>query len=167
MNVTQDSLWASHEPEGYICPFCALAEGDTSHRKNRCELTDLVYQDEDLLVFIACDGFGPYGGHAMITPVAHRESLYDMEDELLAKVAVMSKRVALAMKLAWSPEGTSVRQHNEPAGNQHVWHYHFHVFPRYREDMLYRQIRHPLDPEIRAKKAAELRPALEEILAQG
>ncbi len=33
--------------------------------------------------------------------------------------------------------GTSVRQHNEPAGNQDVWHYHMHVFPRYTGDDLY------------------------------
>jgi hypothetical protein len=29
------------------------------------------------------------------------------------------------------------RQHNEPAGNQEVWHYHLHVFPRYARDDLY------------------------------
>ena len=26
---------------------------------------------------------------------------------------------------------------NEPAGNQGVWHYHLHIFPRYDEDDLY------------------------------
>lgn len=31
-----------------------------------------------------------------------------------------------------------IRQHNEPAGNQDVWHLHVHVFPRYEGDDLYR-----------------------------
>lgn len=164
--LTRDEpLWRSHAPAGYVCPFCQLAAGNTSDPGNRCELSDLVYQDEDLLVFIACDGFGPHPGHAMITPVAHREALYDLEDELLAKIGVMSRQVALAMKLAWQPEGTSVRQHNEPAGNQHVWHYHLHVFPRYGDDMLYRQIRHPLDVEFRAQRAQELKSALQTVLS--
>lgn len=79
----------------------------------------------------------------------------------------MSRDLALAMKLAWSPEGTSVRQHNEPAGNQHVWHYHLHVFPRYSDDMLYRQIRHPVPVEVRAQKAQELSAALEQVLSAG
>lgn len=158
-------LWRSHAPEGETCPFCSLADGDVSAPGNRCELSDVVHQDDDVVVFIACDGFGPHAGHAMIIPVAHREALYDLEDELLAKISIMSRDVALAMKLAWNPGGTSVRQHNEPAGNQHVWHYHLHVFPRHSDDMLYRQIRHPLEVEYRARLADELRPALREVLS--
>ena len=66
------------------------------------------------------------------------------------------------MKQAWSPEGTSTRQHNEPAGNQHVWHYHQHVFPRFSDDDLYRHLRHRVPVEVRAQKAAQLRAALSE-----
>lgn len=160
-------LWSSHAPPDYTCPFCGLARGDVEDPKNRCELSDLVYQDADLMVFMACDGFGPHEGHAMITPVQHREALYDLDDELLGKIAIMSREVSKAMKLAWDPEGTSVRQHNEPAGNQHVWHYHLHVFPRYADDMLYRQVRHPVDVEVRAEKALQLRAALDQVLASG
>jgi hypothetical protein len=29
------------------------------------------------------------------------------------------------------------RQHNEPAGNQDLWHLHVHVFPRFEGDNLY------------------------------
>ncbi|WP_150461865.1 HIT family protein [Nesterenkonia ebinurensis] len=163
-NDAADPLWQSHASEDYECPFCQFAAGDTSDPGNRCELSDLVYQDEDLLVFIACDGFGPHPGHAMIIPTAHREALYDLEDELLAKISIFSRHVTLAIKLAWNPEGTSVRQHNEPAGNQHVWHYHLHVFPRYSDDLLYRQIRHPLGVEYRAKLALELKAALDQVL---
>lgn len=159
-------LWRSHEPDDYVCPFCRLAAGDVSDPQNRCELSDLVYQDEDLLVFIAADGFGPHAGHAMITPVAHREALYDLDDDLLTKITLMSRDLALAIRLAWSPAGTSVRQHNEPAGNQHVWHYHLHVFPRYSDDMLYRQLRSPLEVARRAAYAQQLRAALLQVLSQ-
>jgi len=30
-----------------------------------------------------------------------------------------------------------MRQHNEPDGGQDVWHFHVHVFPRYKDDKLY------------------------------
>jgi histidine triad (HIT) family protein len=33
--------------------------------------------------------------------------------------------------------GISTRQHNGPEGNQDVWHYHLHVFPRYAKNDLY------------------------------
>ena len=42
------------------------------------------------------------------------------------------------LKEALACDGTSTRQHNEPAGNQHdMWHLHVHVFPRYDGDNLY------------------------------
>ena len=44
---------------------------------------------------------------------------------------------ALALKTAFDCDGVSTRQHNEPAGNQDVWHYHLHVFPRFTDDGLY------------------------------
>ena len=44
---------------------------------------------------------------------------------------------AVAMRAAYGCNGISTRQHNEPAGGQDAWHYHFHVFPRYHDDDLY------------------------------
>ena len=41
------------------------------------------------------------------------------------------------MKEVYKCDGVSTRQHNEPAGDQEVWHYHFHVIPRYANDDLY------------------------------
>ncbi len=151
----------SHAPEGYACPFCGLVAGDCSDPGNRCEVGDTVYQDEDLIVLIACDGFGDHEGHAMVCPSEHYENLYELPDRVLQRIALMARQVALAMKAAWSPDGISTRQHNEPAGNQHVWHYHLHVFPRYDGDMLYRQRRHGVEPHVRVTKARELAAALD------
>ncbi len=150
----------SHEPPGYNCPFCELLAGGPLSEDNLCVSTDLVYSDQTVAVIMACDGFGDYGGHAMVIPAAHLESLYDLDDAVGSAIMTMTRKLALAMKLAWNPEGTSTRQHNEPAGNQHVWHYHQHVFPRYSDDNLYRQLRHRVPAGIRARKARELSAAL-------
>jgi histidine triad (HIT) family protein len=42
------------------------------------------------------------------------------------------------MKSSWECDGVSIRQHNEPAGNQDTWHYHMHVTPRFHADELYK-----------------------------
>ncbi|WP_442904298.1 HIT family protein [Glutamicibacter sp.] len=153
-------LHRSHQPADYQCPFCELVQDLPFSQDNLCAPTDLIYQTELVAAIMACDGFGNYGGHAMIIPTAHLEALYDLDDATGAAIMKETKRVALAMKLAWNPEGTSTRQHNEPAGNQHVWHYHQHVFPRYHDDQLYQQLRHRVSVEERAVKAQELRRAL-------
>jgi histidine triad (HIT) family protein len=41
------------------------------------------------------------------------------------------------MKKIYKCDWTSIRQHNEPAWNQHIFHYHLHVLPRYNWDELY------------------------------
>lgn len=149
--------FGSHAPEAYVCPFCELLAGGPLTDGNLCAPTDLVYRDDLVAVIMACDGFGPYGGHAMVIPVDHHESLYDLPDEVASAIMLTTRATALAMKRAWNPEGTSTRQHNEPAGNQHVWHYHQHVFPRYADDNLYRHLRHRVAVADRAAKAEQLR----------
>lgn len=162
LQQTQTPSWA---PEGYVCPFCELAAGAPTDRDNLCELTDLVYQDELVMAFIACDGFGPRPGHVMIVPTEHYETLYTLPQDVQGAIMKLAQELCFAIKLAWSPEGVSTRQHNEPHGNQHVWHYHLHVFPRYREDNLYRQLRERLPIDFRARKAAELSAALATVQA--
>ena len=153
-------LYRSHEPHGYQCPFCELVNNLPFSEDNLCAPTDMIYQTGQVAAIMACDGFGNFGGHVMIIPTDHLESLYDLDEQIGAAIMRETQRIALAMKLAWNPDGTSTRQHNEPAGNQHVWHYHQHVFPRYWDDELYRQLRHRVPVEDRAAKAEQLRAAL-------
>jgi histidine triad (HIT) family protein len=68
--------------------------------------------------------------------------------------------IALAMKAVYSCDGVSTRQHNEPAGNQDVWHYHLHVTPRYEDDQFYLTHREFMPVNERAKHAEKLRSYL-------
>lgn len=69
-------------------------------------------------------------------PIAHHENIYSLPDDLGADIHRVAKHVALAMKLEYECDGVSTRQHNEPAGMQSVWHYHMHIYPRYKRDFL-------------------------------
>lgn len=98
----------------------------------------------------------------LIVPRTHYGNLYVMLDVLLAHMMVIAKRVAIAMKTAYSCDGTSLRQHNEPAGNQDVWHFHLHVFPRWEGARLYQRTdeAREVDAENRRTYAARLRATL-------
>src|SRR5699024_302465 len=135
----------SHAPTGYVCPFCGLVNGDVSDPKNRCALSDVIYQDTDLIVFVAVEGFGPRPGDVMISPANHVDALSNLVGRGQMQVSQRAREVASAMKRAWDPNGISKRQHNEPAGNLHVWHYHLHVLARASGHILYRQLRQPVD----------------------
>ena len=98
-------------------------------------------------------------GHVIIIPVPHVENLYDLPDSLAVPLLGAVRRAALALKAAYRCAGTSVRQHNEPAGNQDVWHLHVHVFPRYDGDGLYGSPSRPAGLGEMDDFAARLRPA--------
>lgn len=63
------------------------------------------------------------------------------------------------MKQAFGCDGVSTRQHNEPAGDQDVWHFHLHVFPRWTGDDLYRSFGAAADPAELRRRAGQLRAA--------
>ncbi len=125
----------NHEPEGYVCPLCQIAGGQATERGS--QEVSVVYRDASLTAFIAGKWWRSNPGHVIIVPNAHIENLYDLPEEIGHKIFDLSKRVATALKQAYECNGISTRQHNEPAGNQDVWHYHLHVFPRYEGDNLY------------------------------
>jgi histidine triad (HIT) family protein len=76
-------------------------------------------------------------GHVLVIPNEHYENIYDIPQDLLVEVYKVVQKVAIAIRSTYDCEGTSTRQHNEPAGGQDVWHLHVHVFPRHENDQLY------------------------------
>lgn len=126
----------NNAPEDYNCPFCLLAAGIENESVISLQ-SDIVYKDEHLLAFI-CAQQWPYNkGHVLVIPREHFENIYDLPDYLAWRIHSIARRIAIAMKLAYQCDGISTRQHNEKCGDQEVWHYHLHVFPRYSEDSLY------------------------------
>ncbi|HWP61162.1 MAG TPA: HIT family protein [Candidatus Paceibacterota bacterium] len=125
----------NHEPHDYTCPFCQIVAGEPTERGDQKD--DIVLQDDRCTAFVAGKWWHKNPGHVLIVPNEHIENLYDMPNDVGHAIFDASKKIAHALKDVYGCEGVSTRQHNEPAGNQSVWHYHLHVFPRYKDDKLY------------------------------
>ncbi len=124
----------NHEPNGYVCPFCLFVQGNESDYN---KLSDIVYQDESVFAFISPRWWVNNPGNVIVIPKKHIEHIYDIDDATLAKVYGAGKKISLAMRNAYGCNGMSFRQHNELAGNQEIWHFHLHLFPRWKEDHFY------------------------------
>jgi histidine triad (HIT) family protein len=125
-----------HEPDDYDCPFCRIQE-DVHNEHNQpgdvVAVTDLAYAR------ISPKWWPGNPGAALVIPRGHHENLYDIPAEAGHAVWDLTQQVAVAMRQTYDCAGISTRQHNEPAGNQDVWHLHVHVFPRQDDDRLYEQ----------------------------
>ncbi len=149
----------NHAPADYICPFCLFAEG-IEDAPVLSRAADIVYHDAEVMAILSIHWWLNNPGHAVVIPRAHYENIYDLPIELSTRIHEVSRSLALAMKKGYGCDGVSTRQHNEPAGNQDVWHYHMHVFPRYVDDGLYGGHKHFIEPDERACYAQKLRPFL-------
>lgn len=146
----------SHEPPDYQCPFCKIAQGGEDKFTKQ---DDVVYRSESVTAFVSPKWWPKNPGHVVVIPNNHVENIYDITDDTISAVYKAVKQVALAMKSEYMCDGVSTRQHNEPSGDQDLWHFHVHVFPRYPKDHLY--LNHEkaqfVDTESRAKFAGMLR----------
>ena len=124
-----------HTPPGYDCPFCRIVQGEDV--VGGTVQPDVFYRTDDVTAFICLTWWVNTPGHAIVIPNHHVENIYDLLPEIAAPVHEAARQVAIALKQVYRCDGISLRQHNEPAGCQDVWHYHLHVFPRYTGDQLY------------------------------
>ena len=125
----------NHEPKNYICPLCLVARGQPTERGT--QEADVVARNAIATAFIAGKWWKSNPGHVIVIPNGHFENMYDLPQHIANAIFEMSQKVAIAFKETYTCDGVSTRQHNEPAGNQDVWHYHQHIFPRYKDDNLY------------------------------
>lgn len=140
----------SHQPKSYLCPLCQIAKGEPTEKGSQEQ--DVIFRNKELTIFIAGKQWKNNLGHVIIIPNKHIENIYIMPEKIGHKIFDYSKKVALALKKAYKCDGVSARQHNEPAGNQDVWHYHQHIFPRYKGDNLYLNHQKSYWPSAKEKK---------------
>jgi len=119
--------------QNYLCPIC-LANQGIENEHTLLKQTDLVYQDTLVRVWINSFWIGRNEGHVIIVPTMHFENLYDLPDEIGYRVFEVSKLLCKAIKETYVCDGITLRQNNESAGDQHAFHYHLHIFPRYEGD---------------------------------
>ena len=123
-----------HAPDDWDCIFCNIASGGETRLTKR---SAVVWEGPTMTAFVASHWWPANPGHVLVIPNRHVENIYEFPDELGADLMRVTKTMAIGMKTAFGCEGTSTRQHNEPAGYQDVWHFHQHVFPRWHGDGLY------------------------------
>lgn len=148
----------THAPENYECPIC-LAIAGTESDATWIKQADIFYRDELVLAFVGSKFIKGNEGHPLVVPVAHHENLYTLPDATGHRIMEVTKLVANALKSIRRCDGVTLIQNNEPAGDQHAFHYHTHVIPRFDGDTLHEEIwkTYKSQPEERIAYAEALR----------
>jgi histidine triad (HIT) family protein len=105
------------------CAFCKIVREDDGLR---------VFEDEHTLAFL--DNRPLFPGHCLLIPKAHRETINDLPDSLLAPLFANVRMLSAAVERAMHAEGTFIAANNRVS--QSVPHFHVHIVPRTKGDGL-------------------------------
>ena len=105
------------------CIFCKIAAGEIPSRK--------IYEDSDLIAIM--DGNLTAKGHSVIIPKEHCTNIYDIDEDIAAKVMKTAKKLATKMTVALNCDGFNLLQNNGETAGQTMFHFHMHLIPRYKD----------------------------------
>ena len=93
-------------------------------------ITDFIYEDEMVMAFMDMEPINE--GHVLLVPKNHYLDVDEIPDDILMHLMVVSKKIVLALKEVYKPDGYSIMQNGGEFND--IGHYHLHIFPRYEND---------------------------------
>ena len=120
-----------------------------------------IFEDEHTLAFM--DVMPQVDGHCLVIPKPGSRNLLDAELSTLTPLMATVQKIARAAKAAFNADGLQVRQYNEPAAGQTVFHLHFHILPLNEGQSVRPHTGKMADHGLLAKHAEMIRSTLNEV----
>lgn len=131
------------------CPFCRYVAGSYDRSL-------IAYEDAETLVVPSLHQRPRNRGHCLVATRTHVDTIYALDDATAASLLLVVRSAAIAIKQAFRADGISVRQNNEVAAGQDVFHVHVHVIPRYTQDTFERDAYIEVPEDVRIHQARAL-----------
>ncbi len=92
----------------------------------------IVYEDEHCMAIMDIHPIAP--GHVIVFSKEHFETVFDIDSEILAKLSKVVKKISIAMKKTLECDGVNIFSNSGKAAQQTIFHFNFHVIPRWKGD---------------------------------
>lgn len=106
------------------CIFCNIAE-----RKSEAEI---VFEDDSIISFLDIQPINY--GHALVIPKKHFDNFLTIPPEELIHLINATQYIAGAVKRSVNADGFNIISNNGNSAGQTIYHFHFHIIPRFNED---------------------------------
>ena len=108
------------------CIFCKIIKGEVPCKK--------ILETEKTISFLDINPVTP--GHILIIPKEHYENIFETPDVILEEINTTCKKIAILVKKKLNATGVNVLNSSGKDAQQEVFHLHYHVIPRYKNDTL-------------------------------
>ncbi|MCG1913460.1 HIT family protein [Staphylococcus epidermidis] len=92
-----------------------------------------IYENDYVYAFLDISQVSK--GHTLLVPKKPSANIFETDEETMKHIGVALPKVANAIKKAFHPEGLNIIQNNGEYADQSVFHIHFHLIPRYDNDI--------------------------------
>ena len=107
------------------CIFCNIIQ-----KKSEAEV---VFEDENIIAFL---DIAPVNfGHTLIIPKKHYDNFLTVPAEELNYLMKATQFISGAVKRSMNADGFNVISNNGDSAGQSVYHFHFHIIPRFKSDL--------------------------------
>ena len=127
------------------CIFCKIVRGEIPCHE--------IYSDDNVLAFLDIAPVAP--GHALVIPKAHHATLFDIPAELGSRLTQALQTVGRAVMQTTRADGINVGMNINEAAGQLVFHAHYHLIPRFKDDGLELWPQTPADDHEQLAKLAQ------------
>jgi histidine triad (HIT) family protein len=106
------------------CIFC-----DIIQRKSPAEI---IYEDEKVISFLDIRPINY--GHTLVIPIKHYEDFISVPSDEMNAIINVTQNISEAVSKSLKADGFNIIANNGAAAGQRVFHFHFHIIPRYNTD---------------------------------
>ena len=106
------------------CLFCKIISGQIPSAR--------VYEDNEIFAFLDIGPCRP--GHTLVVPKLHVPTLFELPPDRAPALVAALQRIGKAVMEATGATGLNVIQNNFEDAGQTVFHAHWHLIPRHKDD---------------------------------
>jgi histidine triad (HIT) family protein len=106
------------------CIFCDI--------KDKKAEAEIVFEDENVLAFLDIQPVNY--GHTLVITKKHYDNFLTVPKDELDKVIHATQFIAGAVKRGLKADGFNIVSNNGNTAGQSVYHFHFHIIPRFNND---------------------------------
>lgn len=106
------------------CIFC-----DIIKKKEKAEI---LFEDQSTISFL---DIRPLNfGHSLVIPKNHYENFYQVPVNDLQSIIKSTQDLTNAILKSINPDGINIISNNGNSAGQTIFHFHFHIIPRFKND---------------------------------
>lgn len=106
------------------CIFCNI--------KDRKAEAEIIFEDEHILAFLDVQPVN--FGHTLVITKTHYDNFLIVPKDELNKIVYATQFIAGTVKRSMNADGFNIISNNGNSAGQSVYHFHFHIIPRFNND---------------------------------